>query len=120
VGDDLWDSVNSVDHIVGESSVLGSYPWLASESEQARNPSSPEVSYELYDDPAVIAIEMELESIPLVEFLWKTGLVAEMSSAPWNVNSLNTWSSMCCVGVNKSELAGLFDLPVTSDLADDI
>jgi len=55
----------------------------------------------------------------VVDPLWNMGWAPEKSSPEYGKLS-NTCISICCVGVYIAELSGLLDLPVTSELADDI
>jgi hypothetical protein len=51
---------------------------------------------------------------------WKSNWVLDRSSPFWYENPSYTCMSICGEVVYKPELSGLFDLLVTSDLAEDI
>lgn len=81
--------------------------------------SSPDAGNKVYEDSVVNETPAEVVVFPDVEPLWKICCVSEKSSPGYEKLS-NAWSSSCWVGVYKATLSGLFDLPVTSDLAEDI
>jgi hypothetical protein len=57
--------------------------------------------------------------MPAVELLWKIDSASENSSPPGKWKLSNPWRSIG-VGVYRAEPSGLCDLPVASELADDI
>jgi hypothetical protein len=56
---------------------------------------------------------------PLVAGTWKSFPANSSPPGYWKVSNAD-WRSNCAVGVYKTEFDGLADLPVTSDLAEDI
>jgi hypothetical protein len=88
--------------------------WLARLFDPLDNDAkvSSAVAANILKDGPVVNETLGCES-PLTESLWKVDCPADTSSEPGNGKLSKAW------GVYKPESTGL-DLPVTSDLADDI
>ncbi len=83
------------------------------------NVSSPAVAYRLYDDAVVNERLIGCVTTPDAESRWKVECSPAKSSPVYGKLS-KACRSICWDGVYKAAISGLFDLPVASDLAEDI
>ena len=125
-GDDLWESKKSWSHMVGESlTVLELYTTESFETGRPFKPvlndmkvSFPTVAYTLNDGPVVNESTGGGGALEAEGFLWKRDWDS-VNPSPGNWKCSKPWESICN-GVYIAEPSGLCDLPVISELADDI